>query len=70
MDMAYIFIIVIGIFATTLGTLDGGGLISLPMMLLMGVPIHSAVATNKVSNTFSSFSSNENFFRQKYVANR
>jgi uncharacterized membrane protein YfcA len=54
----YILIFFIGIIATTLGTLaGGGGLISLPSMLLMGLPIHSAIGANKVSNTVSAFSS-------------
>lgn len=54
----YILLFFIGIAATTIGTLaGGGGLISLPAMLLLGVPIHSAIGANKVSNTVSSFSS-------------
>lgn len=46
-----------GVLATTIGTLaGGGGFISFPMLLLLGTPIHSAIAANKVSNTISSFS--------------
>ncbi|WP_313799975.1 sulfite exporter TauE/SafE family protein [Cytobacillus sp.] len=56
--MEYLLIFFIGICATTVGTLaGGGGLISLPAMLLMGMPVHSAIGANKVSNTVSSFSS-------------
>ncbi|WP_102273476.1 sulfite exporter TauE/SafE family protein [Cytobacillus massiliigabonensis] len=56
--MEYVIIFFIGICATTIGTLaGGGGLISLPAMLLMGMPVHSAIGANKVSNTISSFSS-------------
>lgn len=56
--MDYVLLFFIGIVATTLGTLaGGGGLISLPAMLLMGLPIHSAIGANKVSNTVSAFSS-------------
>ncbi|MFC0189070.1 sulfite exporter TauE/SafE family protein [Fictibacillus aquaticus] len=48
----------IGIIATFLGTLaGGGGILSFPAMLLLGVPPHFAIASNKFSNTFSSFSS-------------
>lgn len=48
----------IGFVATFVGTLGGGGgLINLPAMLLLGLPIHTAIAANKFSNTFSSFSS-------------
>jgi uncharacterized protein len=56
--MDYFLLFFIGFAASTLGTLaGGGGLISLPSMLLMGLPIHSAIGANKVSNTVSSFSS-------------
>lgn len=56
--MDYFLLFFIGICATTLGTLaGGGGLISLPAMLLMGIPVHAAIGANKVSNTVSSFSS-------------
>ncbi len=41
----------------TLGTLaGGGGLITMPAMLLMGIPIHSAIGAGKISTTVSSFS--------------
>ncbi|WP_346216279.1 sulfite exporter TauE/SafE family protein [Caldifermentibacillus hisashii] len=56
--MEYIALFFTGMVATTLGTLaGGGGLISLPIMLLLGSPIHSAIGANKVSNTVSAFSS-------------
>lgn len=56
MEMVVLYFI--GFIATTLGTLaGGGGLINLPAMLLLGIPIHSAIGANKVSNTVSSFSS-------------
>ncbi|MEN2768177.1 sulfite exporter TauE/SafE family protein [Ornithinibacillus xuwenensis] len=67
--MEYIIIFITGIIATTLGTLaGGGGLISLPMMLLLGMPVHSAIGANKVSNTVSSFSSFLHLYRQKKIA--
>jgi uncharacterized membrane protein YfcA len=66
--MEYIIIFFIGIIATTLGTLaGGGGLISLPSMLLLGMPIHSAIGANKVSNTVSAFSSFYVLLRQKQI---
>ncbi len=56
--MEYIALFFTGMVATTLGTLaGGGGLISLPIMLLLEIPIHSAIGANKVSNTVSAFSS-------------
>lgn len=61
----------IGAIATTLGTLaGGGGLISLPAMLLFGVPIHSAIGANKVSNTVSSFSSFLFLLKHKQISIR
>lgn len=66
--MEYILIFLIGIIATTLGTLaGGGGLITLPAMLLMGLPIHSAIGASKVSNTVSSFSSFYVLLRRKEI---
>ncbi|MBC5636203.1 sulfite exporter TauE/SafE family protein [Ornithinibacillus sp. BX22] len=67
--MDLIFIFLTGIIATTLGTVaGGGGLISLPMMLLLGMPIHSAIGANKVSNTVSSFSSFFHLLKHKKIS--
>lgn len=67
--MEYVLLFVIGICATMLGTLaGGGGLISLPMMLLMGMPVHSAIGANKVSNTVSSFSSFYVLYKKKEIS--
>lgn len=66
--MEYVLLYFIGFAATTLGTLaGGGGLISLPAMLLMGLPVHSAIGANKVSNTVSSFSSFLMIYKNKEV---
>lgn len=66
MDLILMFFI--GLCATTLGTLaGGGGLISLPAMLILGVPVHSAIGANKVSNTVSSFSSFYYLIRKKTI---
>lgn len=66
--MEYLIIFFTGIVSTTLGTVaGGGGLISLPTMLLMGMPIHSAIGANKVSNTVSSFSSFFHLLHQKKI---
>jgi uncharacterized protein len=67
--MEYVLIFIIGICATTLGTLaGGGGLISLPMMLMLGMPVHSAIGANKVSNTVSSFSSFYILYKRKEIS--
>lgn len=68
-NMEYVLIFFIGICATTIGTLaGGGGLISLPAMLLMGIPVHSAIGANKVSNTISSFSSFFHLYKKKEIS--
>lgn len=67
--MEYVLLFFIGIGATTLGTLaGGGGLISLPAMLLMGIPVHSAIGANKVSNTVSSFTSFFHLYKKKQIS--
>jgi len=67
--MEFVLFFMIGIVGNVIGTLvGGGGLISLPMMLLMGLPIHSAIGANKVSNTVSSLSSFLVIFLKKEVS--
>lgn len=45
----------------------GGGLISLPAYLLAGVPAHQAVATNKLSSVFGTFTSVSRFMQKGLV---
>ena len=45
----------------------GGGLISLPAYLFAGLPIHTAIATNKFSSTFGTALSTARFIKQKLV---
>ncbi|ALC88590.1 hypothetical protein AM500_01370 [Bacillus sp. FJAT-18017] len=67
--MEYMLMFLIGVCATTLGTLaGGGGMINLPAMLLLGMPPHSAIGANKVSNTFSSLSSFYHLYRKKEIS--
>ncbi|GGA41884.1 sulfite exporter TauE/SafE family protein [Psychrobacillus lasiicapitis] len=62
---------IVGIAGNVVGTLvGGGGLISLPTMLLMGLPVHSAIGANKVSNTVSSLTSFLVIFKQKEVSGK
>lgn len=66
--MEYILLFFIGFAGNVVGTLaGGGGLISLPAMLLMGLPVHSAIGANKVSNTVSSLSSFLVIYKNKEV---
>ena len=45
----------------------GGGLISLPAYLLSGVPMHNAIATNKLSSACGTSLTTVRFIRQKLV---
>ena len=45
----------------------GGGLISLPAYLLTGLPVHQAIATNKLSSTFGTSLSAARFLRHGLV---
>lgn len=45
----------------------GGGLISLPAYLLAGVPIHQAIATNKLSSTCGTALATGRFIKEKLV---
>ncbi|HET7629431.1 MAG TPA: sulfite exporter TauE/SafE family protein [Bacillales bacterium] len=55
--MEWLLLFIIGIGQRFVGTLAGsGGLISFPAMLLLGYPVHAAIAANKMSTTIGSFS--------------
>lgn len=45
----------------------GGGLISLPAYLLAGVPVHNAIATNKLSSATGTVISTARLIRNKYA---
>ena len=45
----------------------GGGLISLPAYLIAGVPVHQAIATNKLSSTCGTTLATARFIRNKLV---
>jgi len=51
-------LVCIGIFAAFIGTLaGGGGLITIPAMMLVGIPIQTSIATNKFSSGIAALSS-------------
>ncbi|SMO66129.1 hypothetical protein SAMN06264849_10583 [Melghirimyces algeriensis] len=51
-------LLLIGMVSSFVGTLaGGGGLITLPAMLLTGIPIQTGIATNKFSSGIAAFSS-------------
>jgi uncharacterized membrane protein YfcA len=45
----------------------GGGLISLPAYLLAGVPVHNAIATNKLSSCIGTTVSTARYLKNKYA---
>ncbi|KPC99997.1 sulfite exporter TauE/SafE family protein [Anoxybacteroides tepidamans] len=63
--MEFVLFIIVGAFTSFIGTLaGGGGLVGMPVLLLMGVPVHQAISAAKFSNTISSFSSFFVLFRE------
>ncbi|WP_104691875.1 TSUP family transporter [Helicobacter heilmannii] len=65
MDLAwFVYVIVTGV-AFCAGLVDsiagGGGLITVPTLLALGIPPHLALATNKLQSSFGSFSAALNF---------
>lgn len=62
-------IILIGIVSACIGTLaGGGGLISLPAMMLFGIPIHTSIATNKFSSGIAALTSIIYLLRKKLLS--
>lgn len=45
----------------------GGGLISIPMLLAVGIPPHIALATNKLQGTFGSFTATLRFWQKGMI---
>ncbi len=55
---------VAGIFAGFIDSIaGGGGIITLPALLAVGIPPHQALATNKLQSSFGSFTSAMNYSR-------
>ncbi|GIM47963.1 hypothetical protein DNHGIG_35120 [Collibacillus ludicampi] len=68
MYQEWILLFLIGLFASFLGTLAGGGaLITIPAMMLFGLPVQIGVATNKFSSGIASFSSVVTLIKQKAI---
>lgn len=59
----------VGLIGNIIGTLAGGsGLLTLPTMLLLGVPTHSAIGANKVSSLASTLTAILTVVRKKQLA--
>ncbi|MBL0691961.1 MAG: TSUP family transporter [SAR324 cluster bacterium] len=46
----------------------GGGLISLPALLFVNVPVHQALATSKLQSTFGTFNTSYQYIKQGYCS--
>ncbi len=67
-DTPFLMLIFIGLGASFLGTLAGGaGLITVPSMVLTGIPIQTSIATNKFSSGVAAFSSVFYLIRSKQL---
>lgn len=59
----------IGVVASMVGALFGAaGLVTLPAMLLVGIPIHTSVAVNKFATGLSAFTNVLTFFVKKEIS--
>lgn len=64
----YIFLCLAGFAAAAVDSIaGGGGLISLPAIMAVGVPPHMALGTNKFASTNASFTSTLTFARSKKI---
>ncbi|WP_390621640.1 sulfite exporter TauE/SafE family protein [Rubeoparvulum massiliense] len=68
LDSLFIILLVIGTISSFIGTLaGGGGLITLPAMMLVGIPIHTGIATNKFSSAFAALTSVSYLLKEKQL---
>jgi len=72
MDFAIEILVLLFVVALIAGWVDavagGGGLITVPVMLLIGVPPAAAIATNKLQGSFGTFSAALYFVRQGAIS--
>ncbi|MFD3446032.1 sulfite exporter TauE/SafE family protein [Microbacteriaceae bacterium 4G12] len=69
MDTLFFTLLVIGIVSSFIGTLaGGGGLITLPAMMLVGVPIQIGIATNKFSSGVAALTSIFYLLKNKHLS--
>jgi uncharacterized protein len=69
LDTIFYILIAIGIFSSFVGTLaGGGGLITLPAMMLIGIPIQVGIATNKFSSGMAALTSVTYLLRNKHLS--
>jgi uncharacterized protein len=68
LDTIFFILLAIGIFSSFVGTLaGGGGLITLPAMMLIGIPIQVGIATNKFSSGIAALTSVSYLLKNKHL---
>ena len=71
-SLPFIVYIVLGVTGFIAGLVDsiagGGGIISLPVLLSVGIPPHLALGTNKLQGSFGTLTSSLNYSRKGLVA--
>jgi uncharacterized protein len=68
LDTIFFTLLAIGIFSSFVGTLaGGGGLITLPAMMLIGIPIQVGIATNKFSSGIAALTSVSYLLKNKHL---
>jgi uncharacterized protein len=68
LDILFLTLLGVGIFSSFVGTLaGGGGLITLPAMMLVGIPIQMGIATNKFSSGIAALTSVSYLLKSKQL---
>lgn len=63
-----LFLVAVGMFAGTVDAIaGGGGLISLPVLLSIGVPPHVALGTNKLQGAIGTFVAARRYYRHGWI---
>jgi uncharacterized protein len=71
LDTLFFTLIGIGIVSSFIGTLaGGGGLITLPAMMLVGIPIQTGIATNKFSSGVAALTSVSYLLKNKHLSGK
>jgi uncharacterized membrane protein YfcA len=71
LDTLFFTLLAIGIVSAFIGTLaGGGGLITLPAMMLVGVPIQIGIATNKFSSGIAALTSISYLLKNKHLSTK
>lgn len=65
----YIILFCVALFAGFIDSIaGGGGMITIPALLLVGIPPHQALGVNKLQSCFGSFSATLHFYKKGYLS--